>query len=103
MRSDHRLAAAIVSRLMIPSIVRCIASASAREEQPFPETKCRLRRRWSLTLVRKSQIGNMTNVAPIRALANERRLMILKWLKDPTAHFPPQVDGDLVEDGVCGF
>jgi ArsR family transcriptional regulator len=44
----------------------------------------------------------MTNVAPIRALANERRLMILKWLKDPKAHFPPQVDGDLVEDGVCG-
>ena len=28
--------------------------------------------------------------------------MILEWLKDPTAHFPPQVDGDLVRDGVCG-
>jgi ArsR family transcriptional regulator len=38
----------------------------------------------------------------LRALANERRLRILEWLKDPTAHFPPQVDGDLVEDGVCG-
>ena len=38
----------------------------------------------------------------IRALANERRLQILDWLKDPVAHFPPQVDGDLVEDGVCG-
>src|ERR1700693_2714215 len=38
----------------------------------------------------------------IRALANERRLQILDWLKDPAAHFPPQVDGDLVEDGVCG-
>ena len=38
----------------------------------------------------------------LRALANERRLQILDWLKDPTAHFPPQVDGDLVEDGVCG-
>lgn len=37
-----------------------------------------------------------------RALANERRLEILHWLKDPRAHFPPQVDGDLVEDGVCG-
>jgi DNA-binding transcriptional ArsR family regulator len=36
-----------------------------------------------------------------RALANERRLRILAWLKDPRAHFPPQVDGDLVEDGVC--
>ncbi|MHB8730999.1 MAG: ArsR/SmtB family transcription factor [bacterium] len=38
----------------------------------------------------------------IRALANERRLLILEWLKDPAAHFPPQVDGDLLEDGVCG-
>ncbi|WP_225767868.1 helix-turn-helix transcriptional regulator [Inquilinus sp. Marseille-Q2685] len=37
-----------------------------------------------------------------RALANERRLQILEWLKDPRAHFPPQADGDLVEDGVCG-
>jgi ArsR family transcriptional regulator len=38
----------------------------------------------------------------IKALANERRLEILQWLKDPEAHFPPQVDGDLVKDGVCG-
>jgi len=38
----------------------------------------------------------------MRALANERRLQILEWLKDPVANFPPQVDGDLVEDGVCG-
>jgi len=38
-----------------------------------------------------------------RALANERRLQILDWLKDPRAHFPPQADGDLVEDGVCGL
>lgn len=37
----------------------------------------------------------------LRALANERRLQILDWLKDPVAHFPPQVDGDLVADGVC--
>lgn len=37
----------------------------------------------------------------IRALANERRLQILHWLKDPTEHFPAQVDGDLVKDGVC--
>lgn len=37
----------------------------------------------------------------LHALANERRLLILDWLKDPTAHFPPQVDGDLVADGVC--
>lgn len=39
--------------------------------------------------------------AVIRALANDRRLQILEWLKDPRAHFRPQVDGDLVTDGVC--
>jgi DNA-binding transcriptional ArsR family regulator len=38
----------------------------------------------------------------LKALANERRLQILKWLRDPRAHFRAQVDGDLVEDGVCG-
>ena len=38
----------------------------------------------------------------MRALANERRLQILDWLKRPRAHFPPQLDGDLVKDGVCG-
>ncbi|MDQ0465302.1 ArsR family transcriptional regulator [Caulobacter ginsengisoli] len=38
----------------------------------------------------------------LKALANDRRLQVLAWLKDPTAHFRPQVDGDLVEDGVCG-
>jgi DNA-binding transcriptional ArsR family regulator len=38
----------------------------------------------------------------MRALASDRRLQILEWLKDPTRHFPPQVDGDLVTDGVCG-
>src|SRR3979490_1258489 len=37
----------------------------------------------------------------LRALANDRRLQILEWLKDPRSHFPPQVDGALVEDGVC--
>ena len=39
----------------------------------------------------------------MRAIGNERRLRILEWLKDPRAHFPPQVDGDLVKDGVCGL
>lgn len=38
-----------------------------------------------------------------RALANENRLLILNWLKHPTKHFPPQTDGDLVKDGVCGL
>jgi DNA-binding transcriptional ArsR family regulator len=39
----------------------------------------------------------------LRALANERRLQVLDWLKDPRAHFPAQRDGDLVRDGVCGL
>jgi DNA-binding transcriptional ArsR family regulator len=39
----------------------------------------------------------------LRALANERRLQILDWLREPRKHFREQVDGDLVEDGVCGL
>jgi DNA-binding transcriptional ArsR family regulator len=39
----------------------------------------------------------------LKALASDRRLQILDWLKDPRAHFPEQVDGDLVDDGVCGI
>ncbi|MBP1851448.1 ArsR/SmtB family transcription factor [Rhizobium halophytocola] len=38
-----------------------------------------------------------------KALASDKRLAILEWLKDPRAHFPPQADGDLVEDGVCAL
>jgi ArsR family transcriptional regulator len=45
----------------------------------------------------------MSTADLLRALANERRLQVLEWLKDPRAHFPPQVDGDLVRDGVCGL
>jgi len=45
----------------------------------------------------------MLSVDVAKALANERRLQILGWLKTPRAHFPPQVDGDLVRDGVCGL
>ncbi len=39
----------------------------------------------------------------LRALSNDRRLQILNWLRRPTRHFPRQVDGDLIEDGVCGL
>jgi ArsR family transcriptional regulator len=39
----------------------------------------------------------------LRALANERRLQILEWLREPRKHFREQVDGDLIEDGVCGL
>ncbi len=46
---------------------------------------------------------NMTIGNAMRALANAKRLQVLEWLKNPRAHFPPQVDGDLVRDGVCGL
>src|SRR5947207_4318925 len=39
----------------------------------------------------------------VKALTNERRLEIMNWLRDPARYFPPQVDGDLVKDGVCGL
>lgn len=45
----------------------------------------------------------MTLATTLRALSSARRVQILEWLKDPRAHFPPQVDGDLVADGVCGL
>src|SRR5689334_8689228 len=45
----------------------------------------------------------METIVVLRALANERRLQILEWLKDPRAHFREQIDGDLVKDGVCSL
>jgi ArsR family transcriptional regulator len=43
----------------------------------------------------------MLDAAILAAVASPKRLQVLGWLKDPRAHFPPQRDGDLVEDGVC--
>jgi ArsR family transcriptional regulator len=42
-------------------------------------------------------------ITMLRALSNEKRLEILEWLKNPRAHFREQIDGDLVNDGVCGL
>jgi DNA-binding transcriptional ArsR family regulator len=42
-------------------------------------------------------------VAALKALANDRRMQILEWLRAPRSHFREQVDGDLVDDGVCGL
>ena len=39
----------------------------------------------------------------LRALSSPKRLQILEWLKAPTRHFPPQGDGALTKDGVCGL
>jgi ArsR family transcriptional regulator len=49
------------------------------------------------------QIVKVMTPEIVKALANERRLAIMNWLKDPTAHFRPQLEGDLVKDGVCGL
>lgn len=46
-------------------------------------------------------IDSASRVA-IRALASDKRLLILQWLKAPEEHFPPQTYGDLIQDGVCG-
>jgi DNA-binding transcriptional ArsR family regulator len=43
----------------------------------------------------------MLDAAVMAALASPKRLQVLEWLRDPRAHFPPQRDGDLVDDGVC--
>lgn len=43
----------------------------------------------------------MLDPAVMAALASPKRLEVLEWLRDPRAHFPPQRDGDLVDDGVC--
>jgi DNA-binding transcriptional ArsR family regulator len=40
-------------------------------------------------------------ISLFKALANGARLRVLELLKDPRRNFPPQVDGDLVKDGVC--
>ena len=45
----------------------------------------------------------MLDVDLIKALGNEKRLLVLEWLRDPVAHFPPQRDGDLTDDGVCAL
>lgn len=45
----------------------------------------------------------MLDVDLVKALASDKRLLILDWLRDPQAHFPPQRDGDLVRDGVCSL
>jgi DNA-binding transcriptional ArsR family regulator len=39
----------------------------------------------------------------VKALANDKRLLVLEWLRDLEAQFPPQRDGDLISDGVCSL
>lgn len=46
-------------------------------------------------------MNDLSILKALRALSNKSRLQIMNWLMEPTQHFPPQRDGDLVEDGVC--
>ena len=43
----------------------------------------------------------MSTLLTLKALSSESRLQIMEWITSPTDHFPPQTDGDLIEDGVC--
>ncbi len=42
----------------------------------------------------------MNKIDVLKALANENRLMILKWLKEPEKHFTSS-HCDIKKDGVC--
>jgi DNA-binding transcriptional ArsR family regulator len=54
------------------------------------------------SFVLTDEVLSVDHEAGFKALANDKRLQILAWLKEPTLHFPPQQDGDLIKDGVCG-
>jgi DNA-binding transcriptional ArsR family regulator len=47
------------------------------------------------------QIPDPSTLVALKAIANDKRLQVLEWILDPRQHFPPQRDGDLVDDGVC--
>lgn len=49
----------------------------------------------------ESKAAGVQQLAVLKALASPVRLGVLGYLKEPVRHFPPQVDGDLIEDGVC--
>ena len=46
--------------------------------------------------MRNSELDKM-----LKAVASPVRRAVLDDLRAPTEHFPAQVDGDLIEDGVC--
>lgn len=43
----------------------------------------------------------MEPIEVFKALSNENRLQILRWLRDPTDNFPPQEEEPIEEVGVC--
>src|ERR1700732_5437669 len=51
--------------------------------------------------IRDKANRNVSLLKTAKALASPVRLEVLRLLKDPVTNFPPQVDGDLLKDGVC--
>jgi DNA-binding transcriptional ArsR family regulator len=51
--------------------------------------------------MRNRETAKSATLKTTKALASPVRLEIMRLLKEPVATFPPQVDGDLVKDGVC--
>jgi ArsR family transcriptional regulator len=49
----------------------------------------------------ETQNESQATLRTTKALASPVRLEIMRLLKAPVGNFPPQVDGDLVKDGVC--
>jgi DNA-binding transcriptional ArsR family regulator len=47
------------------------------------------------------KLQGMNDITPINALANESRLAVMRWLKEPKKHFPHQPHGDIDKLGVC--
>ena len=45
--------------------------------------------------------GESNLLQRLKAIASPVRLAILADLKKPTENFPPQADGDPIEDGIC--
>jgi len=54
-----------------------------------------------MAIAETSDTTALETEAVLKAIASERRMQILEWLKDPVAHFPTQVHGDPLTDGAC--
>ena len=49
----------------------------------------------------KNTMTNSDSLEILKALANEKRLQILYWLKEPEKHFPPHQEVSGFDQGVC--
>lgn len=85
---------------------RSEGSSDRRNRGPV-RRECGHRRRGGHTVISRQLAawhnGFVLDADVFKALASEKRLQILEWLRDPELHFPPQQDGDLVKDGVCSL